>query len=147
MHTHSSEHTPRAVGSHLSCGARGAVGGSLPCSRAPRVWCWGWRERWTFPPPTYNPCQYRDSNPRALGYESDSLTIRPRLPQFCHDFTVFDASKLYLRRTHANCNAYFWLKENLPTFMYILLCCVFIFCTVYWADLTWFTFHYWLYSV
>ncbi len=117
MHTHSSEHTPGAVGNHLSCGARGAVGGSLPCSRAPRVWCWGWRERWTFPPPTYNPCQYRDSNPRALGYESDSLTIRPRLYSF-------DASKLYLRRTHANCNAYFWLKENSPTFMYILLCCV-----------------------
>ncbi len=25
-HTHSSEHTPGAVGSHLCCGARGAVG-------------------------------------------------------------------------------------------------------------------------
>ncbi len=46
-HTHSSEHThtvnptqlehtPGAVGSHLCCGARGAVGGSVPCSRAPR---------------------------------------------------------------------------------------------------------------
>ncbi len=30
--------------------------------------------------------------------------------------------------------------------IYILLCCYF-FCTVYWADLTWFTFHYWLYPV
>ncbi len=45
MHTHSSEHThththththcehtPGAVGSHLCCGTRGAVGGSVPCS-------------------------------------------------------------------------------------------------------------------
>ncbi len=41
VHTHSSEHayrehTPRAVGSHLCCSAWGAVGGSVPCSRAPR---------------------------------------------------------------------------------------------------------------
>ncbi len=43
VHTHSSEHThthrehtPGAVGSHLCCGAQGAVGGSVPCSRAPR---------------------------------------------------------------------------------------------------------------
>ncbi len=34
-HTHR-EHTPGPVGSHLFCGARGAVGGSVPCSRAPR---------------------------------------------------------------------------------------------------------------
>ncbi len=37
-HTHSSEHThrehtPGAVGSHLCSGARGAVGGPVPCSR------------------------------------------------------------------------------------------------------------------
>ncbi len=31
-HTHL-EHTPGAVGSHLCCGARGAVGGSVSCSR------------------------------------------------------------------------------------------------------------------
>ncbi len=78
-HTHC-EYTPRAVGRHLCCGARGAVGGSVPCSRAPQLWYWGWRERCTFTPPTYNPCRYRDSNPQPLGYESDSLTIRPRLP-------------------------------------------------------------------
>ncbi len=36
------EHTPGAVGSHLCCGARGAVGGSVPCSRAPQSWYWGW---------------------------------------------------------------------------------------------------------
>ncbi len=78
-HTHR-EHTPGAVGSHLCCGARGAVGGSVPCSRAPQSWYWGWRERCTFTPPTYNSCWTWDSNPQPLGYESDSLTIRPRLP-------------------------------------------------------------------
>ncbi len=40
VHTHSSEHTPGAVGSHLCCGARGAVGGLVPCSRAPQSWYW-----------------------------------------------------------------------------------------------------------
>ncbi len=52
-HTHSSEHTPGAVGSQC-CGARGAVGGSVPCSRvSPQSWYWRWREYWLFtPPPT-----------------------------------------------------------------------------------------------
>ncbi len=68
------------MGSHLCCGARGAVGGSVPCSRAPQSWYWGWRERCT--PPTYNSCRTWDSNSQPLGYESNSLTIRPRLPQF-----------------------------------------------------------------
>ncbi len=37
QHTHTHrEYTPGAVGSHLCCSARGAVGGSVPCSRAPR---------------------------------------------------------------------------------------------------------------
>ncbi len=63
------------------CGARGAVGGSMPCSRvSPQSWYWGWRERWTFTPPTYNPCRTWDSNPQPSGYKSDSLTIRLRLP-------------------------------------------------------------------
>ncbi len=51
-HTHR-EHTPGAVGSHLCCGARGAVGGSVPCSRAPQSWYWGWRECCTFTPPFF----------------------------------------------------------------------------------------------
>ncbi len=50
-HTHSSEHTPGAVGSHLCCGVRGAVGCSASCSRAPQSWYWGWRESCTFTPP------------------------------------------------------------------------------------------------
>ncbi len=78
-HTHC-EHTPGAVGSQC-CGAREAVGGSVPCSRvSPQSWYWGWRERWTFTPPTYNPCRTRDSNPQPSGYKSDSLSIRPWLP-------------------------------------------------------------------
>ncbi len=54
------EHTPGAVGSHLCCGARGAVGGLVPCSRASQSWYWGWREHWTFTPPTYNFCRTWD---------------------------------------------------------------------------------------
>ncbi len=42
-HTHSSEHTPGAVGSQC-CGAQGAVGGSVPCSRvSPPSWYWRWK--------------------------------------------------------------------------------------------------------
>ncbi len=70
-HTVVNTHT---VGSHLCCGARGAVGGSVPCSRAPKSWYWGCRERCTFTPPTYNSCQ-TDSNLQPFDYESDSLTI------------------------------------------------------------------------
>ncbi len=51
VHTHTQqgtykhrEHTPRAGDSHLCCGARGAVEGSVPCSRAPQSWYRGWRE-------------------------------------------------------------------------------------------------------
>ncbi len=93
VHTHSSEHThthrghtPGAVGSHLCCGAWGAVGGSVSCSRAPQSWYWGWRERCTFTPPTYNSCRTWDSNSQPFDYESHSLTIRPRLPPWgnCH---------------------------------------------------------------
>ncbi len=37
VNTHTKrEHTPGAVGSHLCCGAQGAVGGLVHCSRAPR---------------------------------------------------------------------------------------------------------------
>ncbi len=78
-HTHR-EHTPRAVGSHLCCGARGAVGVSVPCSRAPQSWYWGWRERCTFTPPTYNSCRTETRTHNLCDYESDSLTIRPQLP-------------------------------------------------------------------
>ncbi len=72
--THPSAHTP---------GAQGAAGGSVPCSRvSPQSWYWGWRECWLFTPPTYNPCQTWDSNPRPSGYKSIALSIRPRLQHY-----------------------------------------------------------------
>ncbi len=77
-HTHC-EHTPGAVGSHCFS-ARGAVGGSVPCSRAPQSWYWRRRECCSFTIPTFNPCRTWDSSPQPLDYKSDSLTIRPRLP-------------------------------------------------------------------
>ncbi len=70
-HTHC-EHTPGAVGSHLCCGARGAVGGSVPCSRAPQSWYRGWREHWTFTSPTYNSC-WLETRTRNLWITSPTL--------------------------------------------------------------------------
>ncbi len=63
VHTHGSEHrhnvhthTHGAVGSNLCCGTRGAVGGSVPCSRAPQSWYWRWRVCCTLStPPTITP--------------------------------------------------------------------------------------------
>ncbi len=78
-HTHTHTHTPGAVGSHCSS-SRGAVGGSVPCSRAPQSWHWRRRECCSFTIPTFNPCRTWDSNPQPLDYKSDSLTIRPQLP-------------------------------------------------------------------
>ncbi len=73
-------HTPWTVGSHLFCGARGRVWGSVPCSRASQSWYWGWRESCTFTPHIQVLPDW-DSNSQPLDYESDSLTIRPGLPQ------------------------------------------------------------------
>ncbi len=73
-HTHC-EHTPGAVGSHLCCGAQGAIGGSCTSVVVLKV------ERALYihsPHLQFLPA--RDSNSQPLDYESDSLTIRPRLP-------------------------------------------------------------------
>ncbi len=83
--THPSAHSQQWTHTRSSgqpcCGARGAVGGSVPCSRvSPQSWYWGWREHLLFTPPTDNPCRTWDSNLQPLGYKSNSLTIRPRLP-------------------------------------------------------------------
>ncbi len=84
MHTHSSEHT-HTPWTHTGQWAAiyaarpGAVEGSVSCSRAPQSWYWRRRESCTFTPPPTIPAG-RDSNLWPLGYESDSLTIRPRLP-------------------------------------------------------------------
>ncbi len=70
-HTHR-EHTPGAVGSHLCCGARGAVEGSVPCSRASQSWYWRWRECCTFTPPTDNSCR-PETRTRNLWITSPTL--------------------------------------------------------------------------
>ncbi len=73
------EHTPGAVGSHLCCGARGAVGGSVPCSRAPKSWYWGWRECCTFTPPPTIPA---GPETRTRNLWDTSPTLQP----LGHDF-------------------------------------------------------------
>ncbi len=75
----SNEHAPRAVGSHCSS-VRGAIGGSVLCSRTPQSWYWGWRERWLITLPTNNPCRTWDSNPQTLDYKSNSLNVIWGLP-------------------------------------------------------------------
>ncbi len=77
-HTHC-EHTPGAVGSHLCCGAQGALGESVPCSRDLSRGIEG-EESAEHSTPT--PTQFLltpDSDSQPLDYESNSLTIRPRL--------------------------------------------------------------------
>ncbi len=86
--THPSAHSQQWTHTWSSgqpyCGARGAVGGSVPCSRvSPQSWYWRWREHLLFTPPTYNPCRTWESNRQPLGYKSNSLTIRPRLHLHC----------------------------------------------------------------
>ncbi len=83
--THPSAHSQQWTHTRSSgqpfCSARGAVGGSVPCSRvSPQSWYWRWREHLLFTPPTDNPCRTWESNLQPLGYKSNSLTIRPRLP-------------------------------------------------------------------
>ncbi len=51
-HRSYSEHTPGAVGSHVTAPG-GTVGGSVSCSRTPLSWYWKRRECWLItPPPT-----------------------------------------------------------------------------------------------
>ncbi len=54
--THPSAHSQQWTHTWSSgqpyCGARGAVGGSVPCSRvSPQSWYWRWREHLLFTPP------------------------------------------------------------------------------------------------
>ncbi len=69
-HTHC-EHTPGAVGNHCSS-AREAIGGSVPCSRAPQPWYWRWRECCSFTIPTFNPCR-PETRTRNLWITSPTL--------------------------------------------------------------------------
>ncbi len=71
-----------------SCGqpcysARGAVGGSVPCSKAPQSGIEGGY------PPTNNPCQTWDSNPQPSAYKSNSLSIRLPLFECAFSFILY----------------------------------------------------------
>ncbi len=70
-HTHR-EHTPGAVGSHLCCGTREAVGGSVPCSKFTSVVVL--RRALDIHSPHLQFLPARDSNSQTFDYESDSLT-------------------------------------------------------------------------
>ncbi len=79
------EHTPGAVGSHVPapgeqsgvrCLAQGHLSRGIEEERALVIHT----HTHTPSPPLYNSCRTWDSNPRPLDYESNSLTIRPRLP-------------------------------------------------------------------
>ncbi len=83
-HTHSTHKHTGALGSHLCCGARGAVGGSVPCSRAPRRGIEGGESAVNSVPPHLQFLPTQDSNSQPFDYESDSLTIRPWLKQWSH---------------------------------------------------------------
>ncbi len=52
-------------------------------------------EEGTFTPLIFNSCRSWDSDSQPLGYKSDSLTIRPRLPLFCVHFEALNISADY----------------------------------------------------
>ncbi len=80
-----SEHTPGAVGSHVTApGSK--FGGSVPCSRTPQS-CIEGGESAGYSLPHQQSLRTWDSNPQPLDYESDSLTIRPRLPYVMLNFS------------------------------------------------------------
>ncbi len=108
IHTHTHhEHTTGAVGSHLCCDARAAVGGSVPCSRAPQSWYWRWKRALYIHSPHLQFLLAWDSNPQPLGYESNFLTIRPRLPLFnvMHEKNVSNQIKSLLLSHHHSTSA------------------------------------------
>ncbi len=80
-HTHH-EHTPGEVGRHLCCVARGAVGGSVPCSRAPRRGIEG-GENAVHSLPHLQTLPDRDSNTQPFNYESNSLPLGHDYPLLC----------------------------------------------------------------
>ncbi len=89
-HTHR-EHTPAAVGSQCF-GARGAVGGSVPCSRAPQSWYWRWRDCCTLTPPT--------NNSQPVDYESNSLPLGHNFPPCCAPSLKYYESKKKKKHTY-----------------------------------------------
>ncbi len=97
-HTHTHTHcerTPGAVGSHLCCSIRGAVGGSVPCAVERALYIYS-------PPPTI------PARPR-LKLTTFRLwvrlsTIRPRLP---HMFYSYQITQLY-----SVCLGHLYMKKS-----------------------------------
>ncbi len=129
VHTHSSEHThahthrehtPGAVGSQC-CGARGAVGGSVPCSRShlSRGIKGGESAVHSLPPPTYNSCRIWNSNSQPFDHESDSLNIRPRLPHPVLPSSVYFTIYIILWYTAA-CASHYCVKTHYVMFCRVL---------------------------
>ncbi len=75
-HTAVNTHTPwthtLSSGQSFMLQRRGAVGGSVPGLRASQSGYWEWRERWTFTPPTDNPC-WTETWTRNLSITSPTL--------------------------------------------------------------------------
>ncbi len=75
------------------CGARGAVGGSVPCSRvSPQSWYWRWRERWLFALPTDYSCRKfaqpcSQCNKRYL-WEVGHLRVKKKEHKSCKHLTL-----------------------------------------------------------
>ncbi len=73
-------------------------------------------------PPTYNSCQTRDSNPQPSGYKSDSLSIRPRLPQRQNKFiegVLLVCQETRCRSVAASCRSRNdWQWTHLNCFIY-----------------------------
>ncbi len=93
VHTHSSEHT-HTVNTHTQWTHTRSSGQPFMLRHPGSSWGFGAllkgltsvvvlkeeRALYIHSPPTYNSCRTWDSNSQPLGYESDSLTIRPWLP-------------------------------------------------------------------
>ncbi len=97
-HTQLWTHTPwtqtRSSGQAFMLRHPGSSWGPVPCSRAPQSWYRGWRVRCAFTtPPHLQFLPARDSNSQPFDYESNSLTIRPRIAYMCasHVFNVSTA--------------------------------------------------------
>ncbi len=78
MNTHPEQWA--AMQQHLCCSAQGAVEGSVPCSRATQSWYWRWRALYIYYPHLQFLSAW-DSILQPFAFESNSLTIRPQLPQ------------------------------------------------------------------
>ncbi len=97
---------------------------------SPQSWYWGWRERWTF-----TPCLQSLPDLRPLGYKSDSLSIRPRLPHLMHCDAMLHFSKSDEETNSSTswmtwkwANFHFWVNYSFNVCLCDSLC--FILCVV-----------------